>query len=107
MTQTWSRIGRTVFIKHESSWFVFKAMKYRQILFLKTLGWMWLITAVDAGTITPSPYWKNQADFPDDPFLASANPFGGRPLPGFIKFIIFWMIPRPSISRQSGIFISS
>ncbi len=45
-----------------------------------------LVNAV--GPVTPSPFWKNQVEFPDDPFRSSSNPFGGQALPGWIKFSI-------------------
>ena len=52
------------------------------------------VLQVGAQTITPSPYWKNQVLFPDDPFRiagASAND------PGWVKFTILLEPYDPNI----------
>lgn len=49
---------------------------------------------VGAQTITPSPYWKNQVVFPDDPFrIAGASAED----PGWVKFTILLELYDPNI----------
>ena len=79
-----------------------RAVKYR--IYLISFAWM-LAALVNAGDpMTPPPLWKNQVEFPDDSFLSSSNPFGGRPLPAWIKFSILLDDPATVYFQDSQLY---